>query len=164
MMPLTQLTAREYADLQLLQQGGFGDLFEQGLAGYFPSQDEEQQFKEYGQIFYGEEGTNALFYYWKEITSGEQIKIDDFIRTISQRSDKADIPGMPKSTLTVYEYNLLKDIMRYKIGDIWERKIVDETSLKYRDNAKLEIAGTQLLGSNDLYLAFFEDIGLTEDQ
>ena len=71
---------------------------------------------------------------------------------------------MPKSTLTVYEYNLLKDIMRYKIGDIWERRIVDETSLSYRDNAKLEIAGTQLLGSNDLYLAFFEDIGLTEDQ
>ena len=54
--------------------------------------------------------------------------------------------------------------MRYKIGDIWERRIVDETSLSYRDNAKLEIAGTQLLGSNDLYLAFFEDIGLTEDQ
>lgn len=102
-MPGTSLTEREYAELKRLQKEQFGDLFERGLSGQQLSNEEETTLLIEGTGIYGQEGIDALYYFWKEISANAQDEIDEYLLSLIAGLKKAEIKGMPTTTLTVHE-------------------------------------------------------------
>ena len=116
---------------------------------------------------YGKEGINALYYFWKKISANAQISIDEFIRTLIKGLGKADIKGLPKTTLTEYELNQINVIMQYKIGDLWDRVARNDPNLTNSERKQVSLAGRELIGaSNENYQALysFVDPALNDEE
>ena len=116
---------------------------------------------------YGKEGINALYYFWKKISANSQVSIDEFIRTLIKGLGKADIKGLPKTTLTQYELNQINVIMQYKVGDLWDRVSRNDPNLTNSERKQVSLAGRELIGgNNENYQAIYSFIepALTDEE
>ena len=119
---------------------------------------------------YGKEGINALYFYHKTITANTQVGIDEYIKALIQELAKAKIKGLNKTTLTVYELNLIDEIMFYKVGDLWNRVRKNDSTLTEEERKQVTLAGRSLMqdssGKDTNYEAFYQRMNpsLTKEQ
>ena len=89
-----------------------------------------------------------MYYFWKEISASSQLAIDTKIKAIVKGLDRAIIPGLDLAKLTSGELTRIDKIMKYKIGNLWQRKATKDTTLTLSDEKRINIAGKELIGSN----------------
>ena len=165
---------------------GADDLFDRAFVGRELTFTEQEQVLILGAEIYGLEGINALYFYFKEVTPNQQAELDEYIKILTIGIDPAVIPGLPKTSLTEGEFARVNEIMKFKIGGLWQRALELDRTLKTAELKQITLAGRELLGVSkyenqnvevkleetisigasdvDNYKAFFSNIGLTEEQ
>lgn len=163
-MPDTNLTSRQYTDLQNMLKEQVGDLFARGLNGERLSLSEEATLLEIGAEFYGIEGINAVYFFNKKITANAQVAIDNFIKTLIAGLEPAVIPGLPQTTLTKGELDKINSIFTFMVGDVYT-KWYNFAPLTEGESKQMDLAGWRLSGHN-LYSfrALRENMGLNLGQ
>ena len=165
---------------------GADDLFDRAFVGQELTFIEQEQVLTLGAKIYGLEGINALYFYFKEVTPNQQAELDEYIKILTTGINPAVIPGLPNTSLTEAEFARVNEIMKFKIGGLWQRALELDRTLITEELKQVTLAGRELLGVSkyenqnteinleetiptgasdiDSYRAFFADIGLTEEQ
>ena len=71
-----------------------------------------------------------------------------FVGKYRDRVEVAEIPYMPHTTLTAYEYKQIQEILRAKLGNdlLWTRYISGDLSISIAARNNIAIAGSEWMG------------------
>ena len=83
LIPNTQLSVGDYAELQRLLKVQYGTLFERGLSGELLEGAEQELLLAEGEKIFSRQGINALYYFWQTISANDQVAIDEYLKDLA---------------------------------------------------------------------------------